>query len=259
MSLEELTGTLSRLSSGKSLGLDGLTKDNFPVFWNVLGCRCSPCWRSSDALHEVPFISSTWESIFVLLTNPSRNVCRIFLDKTQHWVILAVLSLLLEEDSQVLVCLHTQVMPGFRYDKQFLFVDWSRLWVVFQELSVFYLDPLTLEHSPDGSAQACDGLLDKLTPIRPEFDISSASQTLPNVIVLRNLSHLSVILLVPFRTTRRHPVWEGADETISILVVLLLGLAKVAVNRSTQWAKDRLGISVCSSFSWLHLRLGVPR
>eukprot|EP00061_Rhincodon_typus_P017110 g45664.t1 len=74
------------------------------------------------------------------VTAIQKMLVKFFWDKRQHWVAAAFLSIPLEEGGQTLVCLCTQG-HSLRYDMQFLFVEWSRPQVLFQELLVLLFGP----------------------------------------------------------------------------------------------------------------------
>eukprot|EP00061_Rhincodon_typus_P015427 g43090.t1 len=194
LSLDELTGALNQLSRSKSLGL---SREYLRTFWNELG---EPLLRNSFLL-QCGFHRPRAENVRDAGLTRLRDTLN---DGGANWMILVQVAKRALVNTEFTNC-------------------------ATHSLRDEVLSPNTSRETK--VAQVCCVLLDELTPFHPEIDISLWTGPSPVTqratfcagLLLKVWLHFSHMYLI-----YRHPVWGGMNKSQDLLVVLHLGLAKVA-------------------------------
>eukprot|EP00061_Rhincodon_typus_P008858 g31850.t1 len=158
-------------------------EETWPVTWHELETKVTTCLACWTGLIRV---LSYRAGVLVInqLVAATLWLVGLFWDKREHWVNAAVLSPLLEEGDQALVCLRTQVATFYLQTLQrYLYIDPPPKWCALVTIS------------------SVRGLLLKFWL---HFN--------PMPLICGNL------------------VQSGVDKSMDLLVALLLGLAKMAIN-----------------------------
>eukprot|EP00061_Rhincodon_typus_P010857 g35456.t1 len=148
-----------------------------------------------------------------------------------------------------------------------------------QHLKMMVLGPDTVLQLE--GAQVCGGIPSLCTPAQTEFHISPRIPYLPQELVPHNLSYLRNMGSMDFRGVKRqvmyglllhtvqlfsfihrlpmllifgHLIWRGAGRLEELLMGLLLGLDKLGINRSKQWAVGAVICADCLSLFHSYVR-----